>query len=186
MDQKYNLNYIKCPDCLNVLGLSFISTNCPNPICSFDFKGLAGNLDKTTDQLIQDLLTARKEGNDREVKLLATAARFGIAKHLIHFITCKWGTCYNSLFKFLIIPYLDDINSLKIVLSSNMIIPSKGNAVISKNGYKIFWDLYEHLMRVRSQTIRGFLRVEFPDLYKQYYKNIQEKFRSKKVLTSNS
>ena len=184
-DKQFKLEYIKCPSCKNILDLSFVNKSCPNPLCGFSFEGLEDYLDKDDGWLHKALVKAYKGKNECEVKLLATAVRYNIANYLDHFVSCNWGSHYTTLFKDFIILYLDDLNALKLVLSSDTIKIGKGDAIASKNGYKMFWELYKWLMRVHSPQIRDFLRTEFPDYYKKYYKEQHEKIMRQKITAKN-
>lgn len=183
----FTVNYIKCPDCNNILDMSFVNKRCPNPLCSFNFDGLEPLLYKNDISLHKELLDAYKGKNEDEKKLLATAIRFNIGQFLSHFIICDWGVHYQTLFKDFIILYLDDINVLKMVLSSDAITADKNNIVTSKNGYKMFWDLYEYLMKVHNQNIREFLRFEFPLFYRKNLNNLHKKLiKEKDILTNHN
>jgi hypothetical protein len=61
----------------------------------------------------------------------------------------------------------------------------KENTVISKKGYKMFWDLYKYLMKVHSPDIQNFLRLEFPVLYRKYYKKTYEKHKKERIPNIN-
>jgi len=180
-NKQYKLEYIKCPSCNNILDLSFVNKTCPNPLCIFNFKGLTNYLDKDDAWLHKALIDAHKDKDERELKLLTTAVKYNIANYLDHFVSCNWGSHYTTLFKDFIFLYLDDLNALKLVLSSNTIKLDKGEVIVSKNGYRMFWDLYKWLIRVHSSQIRNFLRQEFPDLYKRYYKERHEKWTKAKI-----
>ena len=179
----FKLNYIKCPNCKNILDLTFVARGCPNPLCQFSFKGLEALLVKNNSELHKAILSAYKGNDERKIKLLATAVRNYIAVYLANFIQYAWGSQMQRLFKNFIILYLDDLNALQIVLKSKVIKPDKDNTVISKNNYKIFPELYNYLMRVHSTEIRNFLRLEFPKLYRDWYKKMHE--RSIKPIISN-
>lgn len=180
MTNDFCLNYIKCPGCKNTLGLSFVDKTCPNPLCGFNFNGLSDLLDKNDAELHKALIVSYKGDDERQIKLLATAVRFHIGSYLSHFVACQWGTHYQTLFKDFIILYLDDLNALQLVLSSDVIKLDKGNVVVSKNNYKMFPELYDWLMRVHSPAIRNFLRLEFPGLYKEYYKKWLSKYKKER------
>jgi len=164
-------NYIKCPDCQNILGMSFVVSVCPNPLCGFNFDGLDAYLSKNDEELRKILLKEykTKEGKEgREYKLTITAIKHNMGNYLAHFIECKWGAHYNALYNDFILSFLDDLNLLKIVLKSD-IIKEKDNITISKNGYKMFWDLYCHLKRINNVNFRNFLISEFPELHRRHY-----------------
>jgi hypothetical protein len=174
MNIEFTPNYIKCPSCQNILGMSFIDSVCPNPLCGFDFAGLEAYLSKNDEELRKILLKEykTKEGKEgkegREYKLTITAIKHNMGNYLAHFIECKWGAHYNALYNDFILNFLDDLNLLKIVLKSD-IIKEKDNITISKNGYKMFWDLYCHLKRINIANFRNFLISEFPELHRRHY-----------------
>jgi hypothetical protein len=170
MDINSSSNYIKCPECKNVLDMSFITKSCPNPLCKFNFEGLEVYLNKNDYELRKALLIESKDKTSKEHKLIITAIKHNMEEYLKHFIECKIGHHYNTLYKDFILIFLDDVNILKNVLKSDS-MKNKENTVISKNGYKIYWDLYCHLIKIPSnQSIRFFLKTEFTDFYHQYYK----------------
>jgi|GEM_PF-3369651 len=177
MENNLYLNYIKCPGCKNILGLSYTTKSCPNPLCGFNFEGLEDLLYKDDYFLHKAIIKAYKCDGEREIKLLATAVRFNIANYLSHFISCNWSTHYQALYKDFIILYLNDLNALKIVLSSDTVKLDKNKAYASKNGYKMFWELYQYLMRVHSPEIRDFLRLEFPAFYRKLSIIEHEKYK---------
>ncbi|MFA5753829.1 MAG: hypothetical protein WC905_00495 [Patescibacteria group bacterium] len=167
----FKLNYIKCPDCQNILDMSFVDSVCPNPLCGFNFASLNAYLNQGDEKLRKILLKEykTKEGKEgREYKLTITAIKHNMGNYLAHFIECKWGAHYNALYNDFILSFLDDLNLLKIVLKSD-IIKEKDNITISKNGYKMFWDLYCHLKRINNVNFRNFLISEFPELHRRHY-----------------
>jgi len=176
-NKNFNLNYIKCPGegCHNILDLSFVTRACPNPLCGFEFKGLKALLDKSEGELYKELTSAYRGDDERKIKLLATAVRYNIAHYLAAFIQYSWGSQMQRLFKDFIILYLDDLNAVKIVLKSDIIKPDKGNAITSKNGFAIFPELFNWLMKVHNVEIRNFLRLEFPKLYGDWYKKMHQR-----------
>jgi hypothetical protein len=165
-------NYIKCPDCKNILDLSFIDKCCPNPLCGFNFVGLDVYLNKNDYELNELLISSRKTPDSREYKMVVTAIKYNMGEYLAHFIECTWGAHYNTLFRNFICTFLDDLNTLKTVLKSD-VIKENSNMVVSKNGYKMFWELYCHLHQaassVNSSDIRNFLKSEFPDFHLRHY-----------------
>lgn len=184
-DNKFQPNYIKCPECKNILDLSYIDKCCPNPLCGFNFAGLEPYLRKGDEELHKDLMRLRAERSGHEFKLLITAVKFNMGNYLAHFIECTWGAHYNTLYKDFILYFLDDLNLLKAVLKSD-VIKDKDNTVVSKNGYKMFWELYCRLKKTGSTSdIRGFLVVEFPELHRKHYIECREKHLKLKVLTDN-
>jgi hypothetical protein len=177
MKNDFRPNYIKCPGCKNILGLSFKGKTCPNPLCGFDFAGLTPLLAQSEAELHKALTEAYRGKDERKIKLLATAVRYNIGNCLAHFVSCHWNAHYQTLFKDFILLYLDDLNALKAVLSSGTIRPDKANTIVSKGGYKMFPELYAWLMRVHYPEIRDFLRREFPGLYREWYKKIHKKLK---------
>ena len=79
---------------------------------------------------------------------------------LIHYIECTWGICYNSKFKELIQPYLNDHQLLDKVLWSEAIL-DKPNVIIGKTGSRIFPELLHNLNQCNSTFIRNYLNKEF-------------------------
>jgi hypothetical protein len=179
MEKTFTPNYIKCPDCGNILELSFKDKACPNPLCGFKFEGLDAYLDKSDNELRKLLLGAYKAKESQEYKLVITAIKHNIGNYLAHFVECDWGAHYNTLFDDFILNFFDDLNILKTVLKSE-VIKEKENVVISKNGYKMFWELYCCLKKVNNGDIRNFLIKEFPGLHRRHYKEWFEKYKKTK------
>lgn len=172
MNSKFSPNYIICPQCNNTLDLSFVETSCPNPLCNFSFNGLNELLVKDEEELRKMLSKAYKGDDDKVIKLIVTAVKYNIGDYLSHFIECTWGAHYNSLYKDFILLHLKDLRVLKMVLSSDVIKENKNNTIISKNGCKMFWELYQYLIKVNSAEIRGFLKEEFPEYWRKWYQKI--------------
>lgn len=170
MTKNFTPNYIKCPGCKNILDLSFVDGRCPNPLCGFNFAGLRDFLNQNDDILRKELINAHKEHDEHKRKMLVTAIKFNMGNYFSHFITCTWGSHYNTLFKKFIFWYLDDLNIIKKVLKSDVIDPNKGETEASKNGYKMFWELYKYLMRIPHPDIKLFLKKEFPKFRQKYNK----------------
>ncbi len=169
MEIKFNLNYIKCPDCKNILDMSFVNKSCPNPLCGFNFNGLEPYLNKNDDELRKLLIKARKENDDTKHKLVTTAIKHNMGKYLAHFIECTWPAHYETLYNSFLLNFLDDLNVLKIVLKSDVIKDGQ-NTITSKNGYKMYWQLYCRLKKMTlNSDINNFLKTEFPVLYKKHY-----------------
>ncbi|MEZ4801298.1 MAG: hypothetical protein R2797_00895 [Gelidibacter sp.] len=81
-------------------------------------------------------------------------------KHIFrHFIECNWGSHYNTIFKSLIKPYLDNPQTLDVVLKSEII--KDKNTVVGRTGAKIFPELMNYLKRVDSPKIHEYLKQEF-------------------------
>lgn len=181
--KEFVINYIKCPECKNILDLTFTDKTCPNPLCCFNFAGLEQYLNKNDDELRKILIKARKEENDKEYKLVVTAIKHNMTQYLAHFIECTWGAHYNTLFNSFILTFLDDLNILKIVLKSDVIKDGE-NTTTSKNGYKMYWELYCRLRKVTlTPEISNFLKTEFPNFHRRHYNNWflkYEKFKKDK------
>lgn len=79
---------------------------------------------------------------------------------LIHYIECTWGTCYNTKFKELIRPYLNDPELLDKILRSEA-IKDKPDTITGKTGARIFPDLLHQLMQCHETVIRNYLNKEF-------------------------
>jgi hypothetical protein len=161
---RFSLNYIVCPSCQNILDLSHIRKRCPNPNCSIQFWGMHKYFWKDDNELHKIIKESSLEPECREFMLITVAIKNNIGTYISHFIECNWGAHCNTLFKEFIKPYLDDLEPLKMVLSSSIIDENNKNVVISKNGYKIYKDLYKYLLQVESIKIKKFLKQEFPEL----------------------
>ncbi len=172
MDKNFTIikiDYIKCPECKNILDMSFVNKSCPNPLCGFNFDGLEPYLNKNDDELRKLLVQERKDKNDKEYKLIVTAIKHNIGTYLAHFIECTWKAHYETLYSSFLLNFLDDLNVLKIVLKSD-VIKEEGDAITSKNGYKMYWELYCRLKKLpHNPDISNFLKTEFPDLHRKHY-----------------
>jgi hypothetical protein len=73
---------------------------------------------------------------------------------------CQYPPCYNTKYKDLIKPYLNDPELLDTVLRSD-IIKSKSNVIIGKTGACIYAELLQKLASCNSKVIRDYLRAEF-------------------------
>jgi hypothetical protein len=82
---------------------------------------------------------------------------------LNHFIDCIDWKCYKKMYDEIIQPYLDDINIIKNVLKSDIIIDSRisqsehQEVRISEDGTKIYKKLYNYLSRVESKNVKLFI-----------------------------
>jgi len=149
--------------------MSFVGKACPNPLCGFNFAGLESYLSKNDDKLRKILIAESKDKNGKEYKLVVTAIKHNMAQYLAHFIECTWGAHYNTLFNSFILVFLDDLNVLKIVLKSDVIKDGEITTT-SKNGYKMYWELYCRLRKVTAAPeISNFLKIEFPNFYHLHY-----------------
>lgn len=169
MNNTFNLNYIKCPSCKNILDMSFVNKSCPNPLCNFNFNGLEPYLNKNDEELRKLLIKARKENDDTEHKLITIAIKYNMGTYLAHFIECTWPAHYETLYSSFLLNFLDDLNVLKIVLKSDVIKEDK-KTIVSKNGYKMYWQLYCRLKKINfNPDISNFLKTEFPTLQRRHY-----------------
>jgi hypothetical protein len=176
-NNNFQPNYIKCPQCKNILDLSFTAKSCSNPLCGFNFDGLDALLNKNDDELRKALLSHYKDREGRVYKLITTAIRYNSGNYLAHFIECNSGAHYNTLFNDFIRHFFDDLNILKAVLKSD-VIKQRDNVIISKGGYKMFWELYDRLKKLNSVEIRNFLISEFPDFHRRHYNDYFQKYEA--------
>lgn len=102
-----------------------------------------------------------KNGSDSEKELLKLDIRAQMPQILEHFIECTWGACYNTLYKEIIKPYLNDPNALDYVLKGDYIKTEKDNVYKGKTGAKMYDDLFDRLIRVESDDIKCYLTEEF-------------------------
>lgn len=183
-NKNFNLNYIKCPECKNILDLSFVDKICPNPLCGFDFTGLDAYLNKSDDDLRKILLsdTDYENRSDSEYRLVVTAIKHNMGNYLAHFIECDWGAHYNSLYNDFILNFLDDLNVLKTVLKSE-VIKEKDNVVVSQNGYKMYPELCEKLYDVHNQEVKDFLMKEYANYHVKWFRRLMETHRKRKNIT---
>ncbi|GAB4161738.1 MAG: hypothetical protein Tsb0033_19680 [Winogradskyella sp.] len=101
----------------------------------------------------------------QEQKVIIKEIKSQMVNILKHFIECTWGSHYNTVFKRLIKPYLDNPFVLDYVLKSEII--KDKNIVIGKTGAKAYPELLKYLISVDSLKIRDYLSNEFElnDLY---------------------
>lgn len=93
-----------------------------------------------------------------EREIVINEIKFQMVNILKHFIECDKGWHYNSMFKSLIKPYLDNPLVLDFVLKSDAI---KGNKISGISGTKVYPELLERLKKVDSIKIRNYLKKEF-------------------------
>lgn len=89
-----------------------------------------------------------------------TAIRLAMGPILRHCIVCDWGACYNTKFKELVWPYLDDVRLLDELLRSEIIRPT-GDLLVGRTGARIFPELLQMLSRCEAGTVRRYLDAEF-------------------------
>jgi hypothetical protein len=80
---------------------------------------------------------------------------------LHHFIGCGWGPCYMSLYKNVIVPYLEAPQVLDYVLRSDVVKDPDAAVTNGISEPKMCGDLYAHLKRVRSPDVQVYLRSHF-------------------------
>jgi hypothetical protein len=110
-----------------------------------------------------DFMPIIRKMNEMSVEEKATVVfsiKNQMAEILKHFISCTWGAHYNTMFKELIIPFLDDEILLDSILRTN-IIKDKSNVLFGKTGAKIYPELLSYLSRVHSPKVRKYLKKEF-------------------------
>lgn len=86
-----------------------------------------------------------------------------MAQILHHFIICRRGGCYNSLYFNVIVPLLDSPEIVDYVLRTLVIHEGIGTAV-GKTGARIFPELRRRLQRVKSERIHAYLAENFSDI----------------------
>ena len=108
-----------------------------------DFKPI---IDSLTNKTIAERETVISEIKSQMVNILK------------HFIECDKGWHYNTLFKSLLKPYLDNPLVLDFVLKSKAI---RGNEINGNSGAKIYPELLRRLEQVDSPKIKNYLKTEF-------------------------
>lgn len=105
------------------------------------------------------LLDSLTSKSIKEQEKVVTEIKSQMVYILKHFIECTWGSHYNTVFKKLIKPYLDNPLVLDYVLKSEII--KDKNIVIGKTGAKAYPELMNYLKRVDSPKIHEYLKQEF-------------------------
>lgn len=167
-------NYIICPDCGNILDMSFKTLPCPNPLCRFRFKGLDKYLNKNIDELRNDIAIEYRGKDEHLIKLIATALKYNSGINLANLIKNFDNKDYRKEYETFILLYLKDVNLVKNVLLSD-VIKDRENIYVSKNGYKIFPELIEILYSVHDVKIREFLRQEFANYHVKFFRTLMNK-----------
>lgn len=168
-NKSYIPKYIYCPDCSNILETSFKEKTCPNPLCRFSFRGLSKYLDMNISELHKEVIKEYKNGNSHAYKLAITATKYYGGLYFTQYLKNFNKAGYREKNEGFILTTLIDLNTIKDVLQSD-IIKTRDGVVISKNGFKMFWELYGVLRR-NWMTCRGlsdFLLVEFPEFRQRY------------------
>ena len=113
-----------------------------------------------------ELIRASRE--DRLIDLL----KEHMEAYLSHFIECEYRPCYWTIYKSILIPYLDDIDVVKKVLKSDVIILKDSphseyivhvepleirESPSPKECMKLYPDLYYHLKDVESEEVKSFI-----------------------------
>ncbi len=128
--------------------------------------------------------------NDNDKKELDNIIKLKMYEILKHYVKCRVGGCYSAIFKYLLIPYLDDINVLSAFLKSKYINEFGRQPIMkSTNGEKIYYDLYYDFLLVDSKSIKEFLAKAFPKYYNDFFENIMPNerysfidYKNKKVI----
>lgn len=121
----------------------------------------------------QDTMTAVNILNSDNVKTktkLIDEIKVQMPEILNHFIDCTWGAHYMTLFKNIIIPYLDNAKVLDFVLKGSIIREEKGNVYFGDHRAKMFRELYHHLRMVKSGEIQNYLTNEFNTMHDKKYR----------------
>lgn len=167
-------NYIICPDCGNILNISFKTLSCPNPLCSFRFKGLDKYLNKNIAELIKELGVEYRGKDEHLIKLISTALKYNSGANLADLIKNFDDKEYRKKYETFILLHLKDVNLVKNVLVSDA-IKDRENIYVSKNGYKIFPELIEFLYSVHDVKIRDFLMKEFANYHVKSFRTLMNK-----------
>ena len=104
--------------------------------------------------IINSLTNKTKE----EREIVINEIKSQMVNILKHFIECDKGWHYNTMFKSLIKPHLDNPLVLDFVLKSDAI---KGNEIIGSSGTKIYPELIDSLNKVNDIKIKEYLKQEF-------------------------
>lgn len=86
---------------------------------------------------------------------------------LAHYVGCRVGGCFAAIFRYILIPYLEDVDVLSTLLKSH-VIEDRGNIIVSENGEKIYYSLYYDFMLVKSTNIKAYLIKTFPRYYESF------------------
>ena len=79
---------------------------------------------------------------------------------LIHFIECRWGGCYNSIYTNFLVPHFDSVSVLDHVLRTSAVL---GETAL-KDGIprpKMFPELLRRLRGIRSTEVQRYLGKNF-------------------------
>lgn len=105
-----------------------------------------------------EIINSLGDKNEIEREIIVTEIKAQMIDILNHFIECRWGAHFNTLFDQIISKYLDDPSVLDYVLKSDVVIDIGFRGV---SGAKIFPDLLNYLQRVESPKIQHYLLKEF-------------------------
>jgi hypothetical protein len=95
-----------------------------------------------------------------EKQQIFTEIRSQMVQILRHYIGCRWGAHYTTMYNQLIQPYLDNTYVLHFVLKGETIYDSP-NIITGISGAKIFPELAQMMWNVESPKIKIYLQREF-------------------------
>ncbi len=151
--------------CGNTMNLVFIPDKLNKPkfkwSCSFCKKATIYKQQIQIDFANEDfksIIDNLKNMSDEEQEKIINEIKSQMVNILKHFIECDKGWHYNTLFKSLIKPYLDNPLVLDFVLKSDVIKATKIKGI---TGAKIYPELQEKLIKVDSPNIKNYLKNEF-------------------------
>jgi hypothetical protein len=97
----------------------------------------------------------------RNEQLGIAAVKAKMPLFLEHFVSCWWGACYHTMFATAIAPHLDNPEILDLFLCSGA-VQDRGNSITAQNGARMYYDLFQYLMNVKSDAVTAYLRKQFP------------------------
>tara|TARA_B100000315_G_scaffold222710_1_gene226927 strand:+ start:53 stop:475 length:423 start_codon:yes stop_codon:yes gene_type:complete len=113
-----------------------------------------------------ELIRASRE--DRLIDLL----KEHMEAYLSHFIECEYRPCYWTIYKSILIPFLDDIDVVKKVLKSDVIKEKdKDDVYIDTDGVKMYFDLYLHLCKVQDKKVKIYVEETWIKISKNITNN---------------
>lgn len=113
-----------------------------------------------------------QELNEIERHILLIDIKGQMLDILRHYLWCRVGACYSSIYRYIILDHLDNDQVLDYFLKSDAIKNGPSPILTSNNGAKIFYDLFYDFMIVRSEKIRNYLQAEFPDYYCSFQNHV--------------
>lgn len=91
-----------------------------------------------------------------------------IIKILEHYVRCRIGSCYSSIYRYILIDFLENEKALEYFLKSHSIKNGPEPVLRSDNGARIFYDLYYDFMLVKSINIKEYLKNSFPEYFQRF------------------